>query len=249
METALQDKVAIVAGPSLRIVNSTVKALLTEGATVVVPARSAGDIQQLREYLGVGVNDKLVTLLVNYPDYEKAFEVRDTINEQFGRIDLAVICFNSLPPGALPELTGTSIIDWDKMVDQNITAFFIAAKVLLKGMIQCRHGSFISVMDCDYPDKECRSPFSSFSSSVQAEMARLFFAEADRFDVNCYHVSINHFGSLPGASSSQRIPNNNIGQFIINLYNNRVAQPAALFRFVNLDPGEALVFQDERPLR
>jgi NADP-dependent 3-hydroxy acid dehydrogenase YdfG len=213
MNKLLTGKVAIAAGPSAYIISSVVQTLLQEGATVIVAAKSAKEIESLKEQL-IGTNTgKLVTLLTDYPDYDKVFEISESITEQFGRIDIAIICFDSIAATAGYDIIETDIIDWEKMIDNNITAYFVGARVLLGSMKQYNKGMFVSIVNTVGFENENFFAAADLASCMQMEMAKMFFEEAAKYNIKCYHLSVMD------EANDKKISNDAIGKFIMQLYN------------------------------
>src|SRR6478672_1954285 len=115
MNKLLTGKVALVPGGTGNTGVGIVRSLLQEDATVIVPAKSARGIASLKEYVAGTRPGRLVTLLADYPDYDKAFDVAENIVEEFGQIDLGVAALES--PAASACLTELEITDWQKMAD------------------------------------------------------------------------------------------------------------------------------------
>ena len=232
----MNEKVALIAGDFRFALVPIVKSLLRESATVIVPAKSAQEIARLKECL-VDINTgNLVTLLIDYPDYDNASEVVESISEQFGKIDLAVICFDA--PQSTCGLTETRIMDWERMIDHNITAFFIAARVVLWNMKANRHGMFISISNTAHA-KDSRSVLADLSSGMQTEMAKLFSEEAKGCNIKCHHLTATHFTT----SAFQRISpdgkdcaeDNSMGNFIIRLFNGETGDAECLLRKLSVN--------------
>jgi len=244
MNKLMNDKVAIVAGSSGFVIQSIVRSLLLGNATVIVPAKSADEISMLKECMGDINTAKLVTLLTDYPDYDKAFEVAESITEQFGRIDLAVICFDT--PQSVGGLTETDIIDWEKMIDHNITAFFIAARVVLGSMKENKHGMFISISSTMDAENRCGSVLSNLSSGMQTEMAKVFYEEVKECNIKCYHLMAAHFmkPSLHTGSAKEKngIADDSIGSFIIKLFNGESQYAGSLLQKLSVNAVHDVVF-------
>jgi NAD(P)-dependent dehydrogenase (short-subunit alcohol dehydrogenase family) len=220
MKRLLEDKVSVVAGSPRTVTATIVQALLQAGATVIMPAKSAQEIVMLKESL-LNINTtKLVTLLTDYPDYDKAFEVAESITQQFGKIDLAVVCFDTHQSAC--GLTETDIMDWEKMIDHNITAFFIAARVLLDNMKENKQGMFISI-NHTMEIESCNSPLADLSCGMQKEMAKIFSDEVKGYNIKCHHLMAAHFTKPSLDTSSAKgehgVADDGIGSFIIKLFN------------------------------
>jgi NADP-dependent 3-hydroxy acid dehydrogenase YdfG len=237
MNKLLKDKVAIVAGISKPVMVSIVRSLLLENATVIVPSKSAQEITMLKECIVDIDTQKLVTLLTDYLDYNKAFELAESVTEAFGKIDLAVICFDTPVAGCV--LTETNIIDWEKMVDRNITAFFITARVALANMKENKQGMFISISHSLGTENNSSSALAELSSGMQIEMAKMFCEEVKGYNIKCHHLMATHFSNPSMLSSStvekNGIVDNNIGNFVIKLFKRGAEEAGGLFQKVSVN--------------
>jgi len=213
MNKLLTGKVALAAGPSAYIISAVVQTLLQEGATVIVAARSAKEIASLKHRLTGTNTDKLVTLLTDYPDYDKVFEISESITEQFGSIDIAIMCFDAIATAAGYNIIETDIIDWEKMIDNNITSYFVGARVLIGSMKQNKKGMFVSVVNAVGFENKNYPTVADLTSCMQMEMAKMFFEEATKYNIRCCHLSVTD------GSNDEKFINNAIGKFIMQLYN------------------------------
>jgi NADP-dependent 3-hydroxy acid dehydrogenase YdfG len=231
MTTLMTDEVAIVAGPSRLVTESVVRELLLKNATVIVPAKSAREIALLKESL-VGIDSgKLVTLLTDYPDYDKASEIAENIVEQFGKIDLAVISFDR--PQSTGLLTESDTIEWNKMIDQNITPFFIVSRVVLENMKANKKGVIISIINALDTGEEKPSALANLCTMMQTEMAKLISEEVKKYDIKCYHLLATHFTDPLLHYSINTLHNdaelNSIGHYIFQLFNRETKDTERLF--------------------
>lgn len=243
MNKSMNDKVAIVAGSSKFVIHSIVRNLLLANAKVIVPAKSADEISSLKECLADINTAKLVTLLTDYPDYDKAFELTASITEQFGRIDLAVICFDT--PESVCGLTETEIMEWEKMIDHNITAFFIGARIVLGNMKEKKHGMFISIANAAHAVNRYGSVLADLSSGMQTEMAKVFCEEVKEFNIKCYHLMAAHFTKPLYTISSEgknEVADDSIGSVVIKLFNGESQYAGSLLQKLSVYTVDDSVF-------
>jgi NADP-dependent 3-hydroxy acid dehydrogenase YdfG len=236
MSKLLKGKVTVVAGTSDFVIASVVPTLLQEDAVVIVPAKSADQINILRERVANIGTGRLVTLLTDYLDYDNAFDVAEYITQGVGRIDLFVVCFDA--PDTPSGITETNILDWDKMIDQNITSFFIAARVALNTMKQNKCGMFISVANSNVVENRPGYALSNLSSTMQSEMAKHFWEDVIGYNIRYYHLNINGFKSIyknnEGTTKNKWIADNTIGTFISQLFIGHNEHPENLFQHLTV---------------
>jgi len=126
----LDGKTALIVGGTGGVGEGIVRAFLKEGATVVVPSRSDDRLQQLDEQLEKSPTERLISIVGDMSDVEPAEQLRQQILDKVGNIDAIVASLNGRWNEDIP-LVQTSLEDWKRMIDSNLTAHFIAAKTFL----------------------------------------------------------------------------------------------------------------------
>jgi 3-oxoacyl-[acyl-carrier protein] reductase len=126
----LVGKTALIAGGTGGVGEGIVRAFLDEGATVVVPSRTSDRLQQLTDQLENTTTEYLIPVVGDFSTIETAEELRHQVLSKVGQIDAVVASLNGRWDQDIP-LVKTSLEDWQRMIDSNLTAHFIAAKTLL----------------------------------------------------------------------------------------------------------------------
>jgi len=126
----LDGKTALIVGGTGGVGEGIVRVFLKEGATVVVPSRSDDRLQQLDEQLEKSPTERLISIVGDMSDVEPAEQLRQQILDKVGNIDAIVASLNGRWNEDIP-LVQTSLEDWKRMIDSNLTAHFIAAKTFL----------------------------------------------------------------------------------------------------------------------
>lgn len=126
----LDGKTALIAGGTGGVGEGIVRAFLNEGATVVVPSRSDDRLQQLTDRLEGSATERLISIVGDMSDIEPAEELRQQILSKVGQLNAVVASLNGRWNEDIP-LVKTSLDDWRRMIDSNLTAHFIAAKTFL----------------------------------------------------------------------------------------------------------------------
>jgi NADP-dependent 3-hydroxy acid dehydrogenase YdfG len=138
---ALRGQVAIVTGAGRGIGHAVAMALAHEGATVVVVARTRGELAAtaaaIRESGGSALaipadvaNDGAVEAMV-----EQAYA-------ELGRIDTLVTAAGT---AAFGPLIGTKPADWDAMLTVNLRAVMVCCRAVLPLMVRQRRGTIINI--------------------------------------------------------------------------------------------------------
>ncbi len=126
----LNGKTALIAGGTGGVGEGIVRAFLNQGATVVVPSRSQEHLEQLVNELAGPATEFLIPLIGDMSDTEAAEELRHQILGKVGQLDAVVASLNGRWNEDIP-LIKTSLDDWRRMIDSNLTAHFIAARTFL----------------------------------------------------------------------------------------------------------------------
>lgn len=125
----LEGRVILVAGGAGNVGEGIVKALLLSGAQVIVPSRAQERLDALRQFVGAPWEEQLLPLVGNIGDITGAEAIRDEIVRRTGRLDAVVASLGGWWQG-IP-LVRVSLDTWHKVIDNNLTSHFIAARTFL----------------------------------------------------------------------------------------------------------------------
>ena len=232
MRTGLTGKIIIVADGTGAIGVGIVKALLEQGATVIVPAKRLHELNWLKDYVANLTTGKLITLLSDMPDFDKAVDVVEGIMEEFGRIDLVVSVFDCRWSG--PSLIDVEIGDWQRVMDQYVTAYFVAGRVVLNAMKEHDHGMFISIADTERMQQKPHSSLAGIATAMQVELTKLFAENLKGSHVKLHHLFINNVVTRDKSASliGKRgwITPEMVGEHVIRLYRGEVEEPGEMFQ-------------------
>jgi len=137
----LRDKVAIVTGGASGMGEAVASLFAKEGATVAI-----GDIDFEKATAVVshihhsGHNARVFRVDVTNEQEVQSFVA--AVLEAFGRIDILVNCVGASPYRALEE---TSLEQWRRDIDINLTGVFICCKEVAKTMISQRRGKIVNI--------------------------------------------------------------------------------------------------------
>ncbi|MDX6354786.1 MAG: hypothetical protein QOF98_1689 [Streptomyces sp.] len=138
--TALPGRTVLVAGATGGIGEGITRALLRQGARVVVLGRSAERLERLAEYAADAGPGELVTEVVDVSDPDSA-AIRDGLLRRHGPADGAVISIGDWGPGGRTALLDTSEETWQRMIAGNLTSQFRALRALTPAL--ATHGALI----------------------------------------------------------------------------------------------------------
>ncbi len=136
--TALNDKIALIAGASSGIGRATAKLLAAEGARLVIGARRQAELDSLVAEIGP---DRAVALAGDVTDEGYARALVALARDRFGGLDIA---FNNAatvhPMGPTTDIDAAA---WRHAVDTNLTSAFLGAKHQIPAMLARGGGSLI----------------------------------------------------------------------------------------------------------
>lgn len=136
------NKVLVVAGGTGGIGEEIVKALLLAGATVAVASRRAENLTRLQEYCA-GAPGRLLSVVADVSTLAGAETLRDQVLAQAGGPDGVVAALNGRQ--LFQPLLTLSEIDWLDVVNNYLSAHFMAAKVLLPALLARNAGHYVMI--------------------------------------------------------------------------------------------------------
>ncbi|WPV66946.1 SDR family NAD(P)-dependent oxidoreductase [Chitinophaga sp. LS1] len=225
---SLKNKVAILAGSTGVIAINIVKMLLKENAIIIVLAQSAKDLLWIKQMETISNGGSIITMLADYPDYYKAEQLADDIIERFGQIDLSIACFESATLNK--PLNEVEITEWERTIEQNITAFFVAARLSIMGIKKSRQGMFISIDFTDHTLKRKLAKLTRLSLCMQKEMAKMFFEEIKDTNMEYYHLYVDP--KKKNKAKNNYIHPDELGALILDLYDGNTKDKGTLFQWM-----------------
>ncbi len=135
---SLQGKTALITGASGGIGKAIAKALIAQGATVAVSGTSAEKLAALAGELGGNVK----TIPCNLSNSEDVKKLAETAEKELGKVDILVNNAGITKDGLLMRMKDE---DWQEVLNVNLTASFILARALVRGMMKNRWGRIINI--------------------------------------------------------------------------------------------------------
>ena len=142
MPRRLDGKIALVTGASSGLGKATALAFAREGATVVVSARRADEIENTARIIRAEGGDALALVT----DVSSALQVEEMVQKTvstYGRIDVA---FNNAgvfdPEGLVHEIDEEL---WDKLININLKGTWLCMKAELQHMLEQGSGAIINM--------------------------------------------------------------------------------------------------------
>lgn len=146
MDLQLTDKVAFVTGASKGIGRAVAEQLASEGADVVITARTAEPLERTASDIAARTGRTIVALA---GDMSKTEDVDRCVNEalaRFGRIDILVTCAGSSPGGLLEELTEEK---WFSSLNLKFMGYVRSVRAVIPHMRERGEGAIVLVVGND----------------------------------------------------------------------------------------------------
>jgi 3-oxoacyl-[acyl-carrier protein] reductase len=178
----LKSQVVIVTGASRGIGRAIALAFARQGCRLVLAARDEAQLRQVAaEVAALGCEGLVVPT-----DVTDQAQIEHLVAEAiaaFGTIDILV---NNAGVLILKPVIETSVEDWDRTLDTNLKAVFLAAKAVLPHMIACHSGQIITV--ASIAGKRSGRLHGAYSA---AKFGVLGFTEALASEVKAHGIRVN----------------------------------------------------------
>jgi 3-oxoacyl-[acyl-carrier protein] reductase len=133
----LAGKVALVTGGSKGIGAATVRALAANDVRVAVNGREQGAIDELAsEVGGIGIS-------ADASQWSEIERMREAVESELGPVDILAPFAGGF--GAYTPVQDISEEEWHSVIDNNLTATFLAIKAFLPGMIERGRGTIVTM--------------------------------------------------------------------------------------------------------
>ncbi len=184
----LTGKVAIVTGSTKGIGRAIAEHLLAAHASVVVNARSAGDVEAAADVLG----DPALGIVADVGDAGQCQRLVDAAVERFGRLDILV---NNAGLGIFKSIFEMTVEEWKLQVDVNLGGVFYCSKAALPHLSATGDGFIVNIASL-----ASRNPFSGGTGYNASKFGVLGLTEAMMLDVRYRGVRVSIV--MPGSVDS-----------------------------------------------
>ncbi|MBC5994113.1 SDR family oxidoreductase [Pontibacter cellulosilyticus] len=141
----LKDKVAIVTGASQGIGKATAKVLAEAGAKVVLAARHADDLKEVKQEIESKGGEATIAE-TDVTDLKQVEAMAQIALDKYGTIDILVNSAGLMP---LSYMKNRHLEEWEKMVDVNLKGILKAVYAVLPTMIQNKSGHIVNMASID----------------------------------------------------------------------------------------------------
>ncbi len=140
-EEKLAGQVVLITGASSGIGWAIARAFLNEGADLVVVARRSERLQTLADEAQQH-GRRCAVVVGDTREEETAVRAVQTAVQQLGRLDILV---NNAGIGRYADLTGTSVEDYDAMMDTNMRSTFLFTRHVVPVLLERGEGTIITI--------------------------------------------------------------------------------------------------------
>lgn len=232
MSKQLNGAITVVAGGNTPIGTGIVQSFLLQNALVIAPVSNAEAARKLREETESISSGQLITILADIMDYTRVNDIKNCIQELYGHVHLVVAAFNN--NWHHRSLLDIDLMDWQKAVDENITAHFITSRVALQLMKEQHGGMYVSICNADVLSDRPYASLTRLLTENQTELSVILSEETRHYNVRYYHLFVKE--SLTGNGSTENpcphlITPQMTGDHIIKLYHRQMVNSHQLFQY------------------
>jgi NAD(P)-dependent dehydrogenase (short-subunit alcohol dehydrogenase family) len=198
----LKDKVAIITGGGKGIGRAISSAFASEGAIVVMAARTRSKLEEAAEEIGAqgGTAQAIQTDVTDESQIERM--VAETI-QTYGRIDILVN--NSGIAGPTARVVDLDLAAWNEVLAIDLTGGMLCAKHVLKHMIPQKSGVIINIVSEGGRSGDGRSGYPMRSPYCCSKAGLIALTETLSIEVGEYNIRVNAIS--PAAVRGERIIN------------------------------------------
>lgn len=176
-------RVAILTGGAGALGASVSSRFLSAGATVCIPYVVPPEVERLRAQTRPDQLERLHTEPADILS-EEAFGAFVThVLERHGRLDILVNIVGGFAGG---DLASTSLEDWHRMMDLNLTSAVIGCRGVLPAMTAARYGRIVNISS-----RAAVPPAGGFIAYTVAKAAVLTLTQALAQEVKSHGVTVN----------------------------------------------------------
>jgi 3-oxoacyl-[acyl-carrier protein] reductase len=195
MFLGLRGKTALIGAASKGLGFAIARELATEGAQIVICARTKDTLKAARDKLETDTGAKVYAIQADLSKYEDVKRVTTTSLEKLGRIDV-LVNNNGGPPAGPFEAHDPAT--WQEAFDQTLRSAVEMSRAALPGMKERRWGRIINVTSM-----AAKQPVENLILSNSLRAAVHGFARTLANEVAEFGITVNNI--LPGYTRTERV--------------------------------------------
>lgn len=198
----LKDKVAIVSGGGKGIGRAIAAAFASEGAAVVVAARSLPQLEETAAEIR-SRNGAVLTVQTDVASEEQVRGMVARTIEAFGRVDILVN--NSGITGPVSTVADMDLDAWNETMAVNLTGAMLCSREVLKHMVPRKSGTIICIGSEGGRGGDGRAGFPRRSAYCCSKMGIIGLTETMAIELGEYGIRVNAIS--PAGVAGNRITN------------------------------------------
>ena len=198
----LKDKVAIVTGGGKGIGKAIALAFASEGATVVVAARTLSKLEETVEEIK-SKGGKAKAIQTDVTDEKQVQQMVAQTLDEYGQVDILVN--NSGIGGPTASVVDLKLEDWNEVLAIDLTGSMLCSREVLKSMIPHRSGNIINIAAEGGRGGDGRAGYPMRSPYCCAKMGIIGLNETLAVEVGEYNIRVNCIS--PAAVRGERLVN------------------------------------------
>lgn len=193
----LKDKVAIITGGGSDIGRAISSAFASEGAIVVVAARTASRLNEVTGDI-TSMGGRAKAIQTDITDENQVERMVALTLKEYGQIDILVN--NSGIAGPTANVVDMDLSRWNEVLAINLTGTMLCSRAVLRPMMTCKSGSIINI-----GSEGGRSGFPMRSPYCVSKMGVIGLTETVAIEAGEYNIRVNCIS--PAAVRGDRILN------------------------------------------
>ncbi|MDX2188315.1 MAG: SDR family oxidoreductase [Bacteroidota bacterium] len=181
----LDQKITIVLGGTGGVGEGIVRALLQEGALVIVPSRNQIKLNRLKDYVADIKTGELMLHLGSVNEPESANHLSDFLQENFKLIDLAVVSLGGWHQGF--PLYNYPMEDWNRILNDNLICHFLAIKTLIP-LLNPQHSFYFHINGFSAEQPYPTAGPVALTAAAQKSMILTLAEEVNRTGIKVYEL-------------------------------------------------------------
>lgn len=214
----LDQKIAVVAGGAGGVGEGIVRALLKNGATVVVPSRTKYKLDRLKEYTADIPSGTLITVSGSVNTEENRVELSNYLHKEFKHLDLAVASLGGWRQGY--PLYSYPLDEWNRIIADNLTSHLLAIKALVP-MLHPRTGSYFHINGFSADEAYPMAGPVAMMAAAQKSMIQTLAKEVDKTGINVFELILGPMKTRDRLQHGHGQPDwyfpEEIGDYIVHL--------------------------------
>jgi NAD(P)-dependent dehydrogenase (short-subunit alcohol dehydrogenase family) len=176
-------RVAVVTGGAGALGGAISRRFLAAGATVCVPYVVPPEVERLRTETPADHLPRLHTEPADVLDEEALGVFLKHVRERYRRLDVLVNVVGGFAGG---DLASTSLAEWQRMLDLNLTSAVIGCKGVLPDMTAARYGRIVNISS-----RAVVPPAGGFIAYTVAKAAVITLTQALAQEVRAHGITVN----------------------------------------------------------